>query len=390
MPQLIEPRCPYFGTCGGCSLQHIPYGEQLEMKRMDVRDNMEKQGVTGVEIYPTLGMKEPWFYRNKIQFPIRSQNGQLQMGYFKKQTHEVVNIKECYIQNPFLTEIAQIACKIFEERELTAYDEQTGKGLLRHFIGRSGFQSNELLLGIVVNAKGLPAGFTVANEIKKQERLMHRQVTRHADYPEFPEKPRIAGIIQNSNIRRDNVILGEFDTKLFGSAFMKDRLGNYQFKVHLQSFYQVNPSQAIRLYNLIVKLADLHDSELVVDAYAGIGPIAIWLAKKADKVIGIEPVAAAVKDAKENIRLNKLANVEMLLGRVEDSLPKNADVIVLDPPRAGCSDKAIKAVVRAKPGKIIYVSCNPQTLARDIKILMDYGFKADFLQPLDMFPQTEH
>ncbi|MCU0640999.1 MAG: 23S rRNA (uracil(1939)-C(5))-methyltransferase RlmD [Candidatus Margulisbacteria bacterium] len=390
MSKQVEPRCPYYGSCGGCQLQHLDYHDQLDLKTRIVREYMEQQGVAGTGVRPTIGMEDPWFYRNKVQFPIRRQNGKLQIGYFRQRSHEVVNIKECYIQDPFLTEIAQIAGKILEEREISAYDEKTGQGILRHFVGRSGAQTGELLLGIVVNGKGLPAGFTIADEIKKQERLMHRLVARHQDYPRFEERPKIVGIVQNSNTARGNVILGQYNTTLLGIPFLRERLGPFRFKVSLNSFLQVNPRQTIKLYNLIKKYAELSGTEQVVDAYAGIGTIAFWLAEKAAEVVGIEERAEAVKDANQNIALNQLTNVRMVAGQAEKEFPKNADVVVLDPPRGGCSDQALKRIVRAEPRKIIYVSCNPATLARDLTVLTKAEYRIEIIQPVDMFPQTEH
>jgi len=351
---------------------------------------MEKQGLAGIEVRATLGMEDPWFYRNKIQFPIREQNNHLQMGYFKQKTHEVVNIKECYIQDPYLTEIAQIAREIFEDRGLSAYDEKTGKGLLRHFIGRSGFQTNEILLGIVINGKGLPAAFTVADEIKKRERLMHRMVDRHSEYPRFNKKMRIVGIIQNINTGRGNTILGSDNTTLFGNSAMREKLGKFTFKVRLLSFFQVNPLQAKIIYRLVNEYSELSGSELAVDAYAGIGPIAFWISDKAQNVIGIEERKEAVKDANENIKLNQLGNVKIEAGLIEKVFPKKADVVILDPPRGGCSEKALQVVCKADPRKIIYVSCNPETLARDLKALTEEKYRIEAVQPVDMFPQTDH
>jgi 23S rRNA (uracil1939-C5)-methyltransferase len=389
MNRQVKPRCPYFGTCGGCQLQHLAYEDQLEQKHGQIKDCLAREGLAEIEVKPVLGMYDPWFYRNKMQFPIRAQNNHLQMGYFKQKTHEVVNIKECYIQDPFLTEIAQIARKIFEERGLSAYDEKTGQGLLRHFIGRSGFHTNEILLGIVVNGKGLPAGFTVADEIKKQERLMHRLAARHDDYPELKKKPRIMGIIQNVNTNRGNLILGQQNTRLLGSAFMREKLGKYNFRVHLPSFFQVNPIMAEKLYDLVKKYADLAGGEVVVDAYAGIGTIAFWLAGKAGQVIGIEEREEAVKDANENIKLNSMKNISMKAGLIEKVFPKVADIVVLDPPRGGCSAKALESVVKSGARTVVYVSCNPETLARDLKVLAAH-YKAEIIQPVDMFPQTSH
>ena len=388
--QKVEPRCPYFGSCGGCQLQHIAYEDQLEMKAGDVRQAMEKQGVAGIAVKPTLGMEDPWFYRNKIQFPIREQNNRMEMGYFKQKTHEVVNIKECYIQDPFLTEVAQIAREIFEKRGLSAYNEKTGQGLLRHFIGRSGFKSGELLLGIVINGRGLPAGFTVADEIKKRERLLNRMVSRHQDYPEIEKAKRIVGIVQNINTARSNVILGKQNTKLLGSPYLREKLGKYKFDIQLNSFFQVNPLQAEKLYNLVMVYAEAEKEDTVVDAYAGIGTIAFWLADSAGAVIAIEESEAAAKDAKRNIQLNKLTNVAVRQGLIEKEFPKQAGIVILDPPRGGCSEKALQLVCRANPRTIVYVSCNPESMAADLKLLSKADYKIDVIQPIDMFPQTEH
>lgn len=387
---MSKPRCPYFGVCGGCQLQNLAYEDQLELKTRMVRECLEREGLIGIQIRPTLGMEDPWFYRNKIQFPIREQNNHLQMGYFKRRTHEVVNIKQCYIQDPCLTEIAHIAREVFEARGLTAYDEKTGLGLLRHFVGRSSFETNEILLGIVISGKGIPAGFTVADEIKKRERLMHRLVARHRDYPRFDKKKRIIGIVQNINTARSNVILGKQNTTLFGGSFIREKLGRFKFNIQLLSFFQVNPIQAVKLYDLVKKYAELTGGETVVDAYAGIGTIAFWLSDKAGSVIGIEERAEAVKDADQNIKLNNIANVKMEAGLIEKNFPEKAEVVILDPPRAGCSEKALAVVVKAEPRRIVYVSCNPESLARDLKILARNGYQTEIIQPVDMFPQTDH
>lgn len=386
----MKPRCPYFGACGGCQLQDISYEEQLERKKSFVLDCLQREGLTDISVRYTFGMDDPWFYRNKIQFPIRAQNNRLQMGYFKARSHEIVNIKECYIQDPFLTESAVIACQVFESRGLTAYDEKTGKGLLRHFVGRSAFNTDEVLLGVVINAKGIPAGFSVADEIKKRERLIHRGLCRHEGYPEITRKRRIVGIVQNVNTSRGNVIMGQENTTLLGIPYMRERLGKYNFSLQLLSFFQVNPIQTVKLYNMVRRFAELKGAEKIIDAYAGIGTIAFWLADKAAEVVGIEERKEAVKDAARNIQLNNLTNVKIEAGLIEKGLPSASDVVVLDPPRGGCSAQALKMVVKAKPKRIIYVSCNPATLARDLKQLVENDYRIEIVQPVDMFPQTEH
>ena len=392
MKNHTKPRCPYYGTCGGCQLQHLSYDEQLNLKRETVRSALKKAGLENISVEPTLGMDHPWFYRNKIQFPIRKQNNHLQMGYFKPRTHEVVNIKECYIQDPFLTEIAQIARETFEKRGLSAYDEKTGNGLLRHFIARSGFQTHEILLGIVINGKGIPSVYTVADEIKKREKLMRRQAARHLEYaaPYPDRKMRIVGIVQNINTARSNVILGEKNTTLFGTPFLREKLGGFHFNIRLTSFFQVNPVQTVKLYDLVKKFADLSGNEIVVDAYAGIGTIAIWLADKAKSIIAIEERNDAIKDANSNLDLNKMTKILVKHSIVEKAFPKDAEVVILDPPRSGCSNKVLQILCRIAPPRIVYVSCNPETLARDLGILSQSGYQIEIVQPVDMFPQTEH
>lgn len=400
----IKPRCPYFGKCGGCQWQDIPYNIQLSKKEEFVRNMLTSLlNISKETIQPIIGMKEPWFYRNKIQLPIRMMNNRILMGYFMPKSHEVINIKECYIQDPYLTESAQIAREVFEREEVSAYDEKTGRGLLRHFVGKIGFQTNEVLLGIVINSKKLPSQFTIANEIKKRERLMIRNVARREPYtktilvqgkayPKRDPKPRIAGIVLNENPSNSNVIMGMKNTTLFGRNHINERLGNFLFKNRLDSFFQVNPKQAFKLYNQIIEFAGLLGPETVIDAYCGVGPIALWLSEKAQEIIGIERSENAVKDARQNASLNRVNNIKFETGKIEKVLPKikrKIDIIVINPPRKGCAERTLAAILKIKPKKIIYVSCNPNSLARDAKMLME-KYKLKTVRPVDMFPQTYH
>jgi len=382
--------CPYFKTCGGCQLMDFSYGEQLELKKKMVENSLADEGLTALTVKPVLGMKIPWYYRNKVQFPIRRQNNRLQMGYFMKGTHEVVNINECLIQDPNLTEIARQARVIFEDRDLSAYDEKTGQGVLRHFVARSSLRTNEVFLGLVINGRKLPAAFSVAAEIKKRERTMQRLAAKCSDYPQAGEKKRIVGIVQNSNNSRGNVILGQQNTTLFGTPFYKEKLGRFFFMVRLNSFFQVNPIMAERLYNIVKELADLTGAETVVDAYAGLGAIAFWVAENAAKVICIEENEEAAADTLKNARANHLGNIVVEPGTVERKIGRRMDVLILDPPRSGVSELALKQILGHTPKTIIYVSCNPKTLARDVRRLLEAGYHAEDVQPLDMFPQTDH
>jgi 23S rRNA (uracil1939-C5)-methyltransferase len=389
----LKPRCPYFGKCGGCQWQDIPYEIQLFKKESFVRNMLT--GLLHIPkevVQPIIGTKEIWFYRNKMQLPVRMMNNRILMGYFISGSHDVINIKECYIQDPYLTESAQIAREVFEREDLSAYDEKTGKGLLRHFVGKIGFQTNEILLGIVINSKKLPSQFTVANEIKKRERLMIRNVARKEEYPVRKPKQRIAGIVLNENSSNSNVIMGTKNTTLFGRNHINEKLGNFLFKNRLDSFFQVNPKQAFKLYNQVRDFAALTGSETVIDAYCGVGPIALWLSDKAQEIIGIERNENAIKDARQNAGLNQINNVRFEMGEIEKALPaikRKIDLIVVNPPRKGCEMKTLTAILKAKPSKVIYVSCNPNSLARDAKVLQE-RYKLKAVRPVDMFPQTYH
>ena len=370
----------------------VPYEEQLHIKHKSIQEAFKQNGLPYDRIKHVLGMKEPWFYRNKVSFPIRRQNNRILMGYFKKRTHDVVSIEECYTQNPYLTEAGRICKELFEHEEISAYDEKSHTGLLRHYIGRVGHFTGEIMIGLVVNGRGLPSVYKLAEDIRKRQRKLIRQVKGNKEYPLGEQKIHIVSIMQNINTQKGNTILADKSLPVFGPPFFQERLDKFVFKIRLNSFFQINSPQAIRLYNQVRKAAALTGSEFVVDAYAGVGPIALWLSEGASEVVGIEAVRMSVKDATDNAVLNDVKNVKFEHLHAAEGLKKfkKADVVILDPPRGGLTSDVKSRLARNRHKRIIYVSCNPLTLAHDLKELADHGYSIERTQPVDLFPHTEH
>ena len=379
----INPRCPSFPDCGGCQWQHLSYPAQLKWKKQIVIDSLTRiGGLSSDLVRDTLGMEDPWFYRNKIQYPFGLKGDQIIMGYFRQGTHQVIDLKECFIQHPYLTQIAYIVRDAVRRYKLSVYNEETHQGLLRHFIARLSFKTGEALLGLVINGHAIPYAGRMVEEIV-------RDVKKNLP-------ARIVGFVQNINTKRGNVILGEKTEALFGENRLMEYLGGLRFQISIESFFQVNPLQAERLYKLVEDLSEVSKKEVVIDAYSGIGCIALWLAPLAREIYGIEEVLEAWEDAQSNAKLNKIKNVTFGCGKVEVLLPDllkrgvKVEIIILDPPRQGCSPKAIEAVIKTQPKRIVYVSCNPATLARDLKVFTQSGYMVELVQPVDMFPQTFH
>ena len=374
-PDRTTPKCPLFNQCGGCQWQHIDYPAQLKYKKQLVADSLERIGkITGMNIADTIGMDDPWHYRNKVQYPVAFERGEAIIGYYQERTHHVINIEECPVAHPDLTRLMNSVRKIIRKYRIRVYNEGAGRGLLRHLIGRIGFATNEMLLGLVINGAEIPDAGRMTEELTQLCGA------------------RLVGILQNINRDQTNVILGAKSEILFGDPQFIEQLGALRFKIALGSFFQINPVQTVKLYNKIIELAELSGKEIVVDAYAGVGPIALWIAPHVRKIIGIEENTLAVADAKDNARLNKLKSIEFIEGRVEAVLPKieKPDVLILDPPRSGCSASVSEAILQISPKKIIYVSCDATTLARDLRIFLDGGYKLEIIQPIDMFPHTYH
>ena len=376
--QRVAPLCPVYDACGACQLQHLDYTAQLEYKRQWVVDALERIGkLNDITVHPTLPMEEPWRYRNKAQFPVGLTAGRIVAGCYRQRTHQIVDIDDCSIQHPLSARVLQVVKKLAAAYGLSVYDEQTGEGLLRHVLVRVGFHTDEALAVLVTTSK--PFG-----QLKELAADLMQEV------------PELVGVVQNINDRRTNVILGDKTIPLAGRDYLIDQLGGLKFRISARSFYQVNPLQTEVLYQKTLDYAGLTGSETVIDAYCGIGTISLFLACKAQKVIGIEVVEAAIHDARRNATLNDINNAEFIVGEAEKVMPRlykdglRPDVIVVDPPRAGCAEPLLEAIVNMQPQRVVYVSCNPTTLARDLAYLSQKGFRVQEVQPVDMFPHTGH
>ena len=377
-PERMNPPCPLYHECGGCQLQHVSYEGQLKIKEKHVQDCLVRIGkITDAEVLPALGMETPWHYRNKAQVPVGQRNGKLIAGFYKKRSHEIMEMDACIIQQKQTDETIQAVKDICARYRIRPYDEKQHKGILRHIMVRYGRTSGEIMVVLITRTKDLPHKKKIVQEIKARV-------------------PGIRSIIQNVNSKRTNVILGDETIVLWGRDVIYDSIGDVQFAISAKSFYQVNPEQTKVLYDKALEYAELKGDETVIDAYCGIGTISLFLAKKAKKVYGVEIVPEAIEDAKKNAELNGITNAEFAAGKAEEVIPEwyqrgvKADVLVVDPPRKGCDPALLETILQMKPKKVVYVSCNPATLARDLRILEDGGYKTTKVQPVDMFPQTGH
>mgnify|MGYP000708277539 FL=1 len=370
--------CNTYKRCGGCNLRHVKYEETLKMKQNAVQSLVNKTLKNKLQVRETVGMENPLHYRNKAQYPIGiNKQGEPVIGVFANRTHEVIPIDNCLIQNKKSEEIAKFIIEFIKEKNISIYDEKTGKGLVRHIVTKVGIKTGEIMCVIVINGHKIP------NENELVENLKTK-------YPE------IKAIVKNINMKNTNVILGQENINLYGNGYIEDILGEYKFKISPLSFYQVNPVQAEKLYDLGVSMAEITKNDIVFDLYCGIGTISLFMSKFAKKVYGIEIVEEAVKMAKENAQNNNVSNTEFFAGDVEivlDDLINNkglkADVVMFDPPRKGLDKKSIDNILNIRPKKIVYISCNPATLIRD---LADFENEYDIktIIPVDMFPFTSH
>ena len=377
-PDRAEPPCPIYKQCGGCQLQHLSYEGQLKAKEKMVRELMTRIGkLEEVNVLPVLGMDEPWNYRNKAQVPVGEMEGGLVAGFYAKRSHEIIDMDECLIQFTENDEMIRLVKGICEKHGVKAYNEKQHKGTLRHIMVRTGQVTGELMVVLVTRTPDMPNRRKIIEEIVEAV-------------------PNITSIIQNVNTKRTNVILGDQTITLWGADVISDYIGDIKFEISPRSFYQVNPIQTKVLYDKTLEYADLSGHETVIDAYCGIGTISLFLAKKAKKVYGVEIVPEAIEDARKNAALNEITNVEFEVGEAETVIPNwykqgiTADTLVVDPPRKGCDENLLKTIAAMKPKKVVYVSCNPATLARDLRYLEDNGYKTVEVQPVDMFPQTMH
>ena len=376
-----EAKCNIHKRCGGCKLQHSTYNEQLNFKFERVKDCISKIGKLdeGIVKFP-LGMKEPWRYRNKVQLPIGKVNGEVVIGFYAPRSHNIINIDSCLIQDEVADKVAKITRKWINKYNIepaTVDGNFNSNGILRHIMIRKAFKTKEVMVVLVATKEKVP----FINEFKEE-------IVKNIE--------GIKSIVLNVNSKNTNVILGEKCITLYGEDVIQDYIGNFKFNISPLSFFQVNPIQTEILYNKALEYASLTGNETVFDAYCGTGTITLFLSQKAKKVYGVEIIEPAIINAKENAKLNNVENAEFFVGKSEEIIPKlinegiKADVIVVDPPRKGCDIKLLNAIGETKPEKIVYVSCDPSTLARDLKILEEKGYKTIKVQPVDMFPQTSH
>lgn len=374
----IESDCITYKRCGGCNLRHIKYDETLKMKQNAVQSLVNKTLKTKIQVKETIGMGNPYHYRNKAQYPVGvDKQGNPIMGVFANRTHEIIPIDNCLIQNEKSQQIAKFILDFIRENNISIYDEKTGKGLIRHIVTKIGIKTNEIMCVIVLNGRTIPKEKELVTEILEK----------------FPE---VKTIVKNINTKNTNVIMGKENINLYGNGYIYDILGDFKFKISPLSFYQVNPVQAEKLYELGVRAARISEKDIVFDLYCGIGTISLFMAKYAKKVYGIEIVEEAVNDAKENAKMNGISNVEFIASDVENILDELIndkkiipDIVMVDPPRKGLDNKSIENIMSIKPKKLVYISCNPATLVRDLSKLEGlYGVHE--VIPVDMFPFTSH
>ena len=383
-PDRVEPKCPYYRQCGGCQIQALSYEKQLEFKERKVRNNLERiGGFTEIPMEPIVGMEEPFHYRNKAQFPVGTdKDGHIVTGFYAGRTHTIIPNRDCALGLPVNKEILDIVIAFMEKYHITAYDEKSGKGLVRHVLIRCGFSSQEKMVCLIINGKSLPHAEKLVEELRKIEGM--------------------TSISINCNTERTNVILGRKTIVLWGQEYITDQIGEISYEISPVSFYQVNPVQTEKLYGIALEYADLHGEETVWDLYCGIGTISLFLAQKAKQVYGVEIIPQAIENAKRNAVKNGIENAEFFVGKSEEVLPEfyekeaaagrtaHADVIVVDPPRKGCDEKLLETIVKMAPDRVVYVSCDSATLARDLKILCEQGYELKRVRAVDQFCHTVH
>ena len=396
-PDRVTPRCAIARKCGGCQIQEMSYGRQLAFKEQKVRGNLERIGGFPKELLdrvtePVLGMEEPFGYRNKAQFPFGTdKEGNPVTGFYAGRTHVIIPNTDCALGVSVNREILEIILEFMKKYQISSYDETTGKGLIRHALIRYGFTTGEIMVCLVVNGE----------EIPHVDALIDR----------LAEKPGMTSITLSPNTRRTNVIMGDSFKVLWGQGYITDQIGGIKYQISPLSFYQVNPVQTEKLYSLALEYTDLKGGETVWDLYCGIGTISLFLAQKAGKVYGVEIIPQAIADARKNAEINGIENAEFFVGKAEEVLPRwyqenegaeaglrgegsqtraCADVIVVDPPRKGCDEALLDTIMKMQPEKVVYVSCDPATLARDLKVLCGKGYELERVRAVDMFPMTVH
>ena len=384
-PDRVDPRCDYAGPCGGCQLQTLSYEKQLEYKIRKVKDVLERiGGFSQIPMEPIIGSEEPYHYRNKAQFPIgTSKDGRIITGFYAGRSHRIIENRDCALGAPVNRQILDVVIAHMERNGIPAYDEASGKGLVRHVLIRKGFATGQILVCLILNGKTVPHEEQLADDLFAI--------------------PGMHSFSVNVNTEQTNVILGDEVRLIRGEAFITEKLQNITYRISPKSFFQVNTKQTEKLYATAIEYAGLTGDETVWDLYCGAGTISLFLARQAKHVYGVEIVPEAIEDAKENAKLNGIENVTFYTGKAEEIVPAfyeaqkesdeqavHPDVIVVDPPRKGCDASLLQTMLEMAPDRIVYVSCDPATLARDLRILSDGGYQVQRVRPVDQFSQTVH
>ncbi|MBR0294764.1 MAG: 23S rRNA (uracil(1939)-C(5))-methyltransferase RlmD [Bacilli bacterium] len=369
----IKPLCPVSTACGGCTFQNATYSYELAFKKKKVEDALRKIGHISHPVNDVIGMDEPYNYRNKIQVPFGRENKHVVYGFYKANTHRIIPIKECSIEDKKAGPILQDIAYLMESMKIDPYNEDARSGVIRHVLIRTSKSFDEVMVVLVTNVNTFPSKGNFVKELTK----------RH---------PEIKTVVQNINTRDTNVILGEKEEVLFGKGFIKDTLLGIEFHISSKSFFQVNPVQCEKLYDIAIGLADIKQTDEILDAYAGVATIGILCAKKGGHVTSVESVKEAVINGRENAKRNNITNIDIIEDDCTNYLlntNRHFDVVIMDPPRKGSTEEFLKALNKIRPSKIIYISCEPSTLARDLSILSS-AYSIDVIQPLDMFPRSFH
>jgi 23S rRNA (uracil1939-C5)-methyltransferase len=370
-----EPFCDHFNECGGCNIMHMDYQMQLDFKKYRTSETLRKLGRIETTVKDTVGMLNPYYYRNKAVIPFGEENGKMIAGLYKSRSHDIIDMRKCYIIPKVTTDIVKFLKNLFIELNIPAYNEKYGTGVIRHVIIRNSNYYDDISVTIV----------TLTPKLPKKDIIVKKLVSRYK---------RVVSVIHNVNPNNTNVVLGSKSKVLFGDDFIRDEINGIVFKISHRSFYQVNPAQTEELYRKAIEYADVSPKDIVIDAYCGIGTIGLSIAREVKTVLGVEVVKQAIEDAKMNAEVNNIKNAKFVAGKAEEVIKSwsnyDVDTIFIDPPRKGCEKDFIDTIIEMKIPKVVYVSCNVATLARDLNVLQASGYEVLEVTPFDMFPQTSH
>jgi len=378
-PNRVNPPCPIYEKCGGCQLQHLAYDKQLAEKRDILIQALERHtdfAIEKLDIRPTIGMEDPWLYRNKSQFQLGEIKGNIIAGLYSMNSHKLIDIPNCIVQHPSTNKVVRVVKDILNDLKIPVYNERKHTGIVRTIVARVAVGTGDVQVVLITASRELPKKDLIVAEIQKR-------------------LPEVKSIIQNINGKKTSLIFGDESLRLGGEESIQEVLGDISFELSSRAFFQLNPTQTVKLYDEVKKAANLTGQEKVVDAYCGVGTIGLWLAKDAGEIRGMDVIKEGIEDARKNAKKHGIANARYEVGKAEDIMPKwiksgwIPDCIIVDPPRTGCDAALIDTILKSKAKRVVYVSCNPSTLARDLQKLAK-KYKIEYLQPVDMFPQTAH